>query len=63
MQQVLDLGAGAVLKVTIAKWYTPKGNNINKQGISPDQTVVLSQQDASSGNDPQLQAALRLLGR
>lgn len=61
VQQVLDLSAGAVLKVTIAKWYTPKGNNINKQGISPDQTVVLSQQDASTGNDPQLQAALRLL--
>ncbi len=63
VQQVLDLSAGTVLKVTIAKWYTPKGNNINKQGIVPDQTVVLSQQDASSGNDPQLQAALRLLGQ
>lgn len=63
VQQVLDLSAGTVLKVTIAKWYTPKGNNINKQGIMPDQTVVLSQQDASTGNDPQLQAALRLLGR
>lgn len=63
VQQVLDLSEGAVLKVTIAKWYTPKGNNISKQGITPDQTVVLSQQDASTGNDPQLQAALRLLGR
>jgi carboxyl-terminal processing protease len=63
VQQVIDLGEGAVLKVTIAKWYTPKGNNISKQGITPDQTVVLSQQDASTGNDPQLQAALRLLGQ
>lgn len=63
VQQVLDLGEGTVLKVTIAKWYTPKGNNINKQGIAPDQKVVLSQQDASAGNDPQLQAALKLLGR
>lgn len=63
VQQVLDLGEGTVLKVTIAKWYTPKGNNINKQGIVPDQKVVLSQQDASAGNDPQLQAALKLLGR
>ncbi|MFZ2836123.1 MAG: S41 family peptidase [Candidatus Saccharimonadales bacterium] len=62
VQQVLDLGAGTVLKVTIAKWYTPKGNNINKEGIEPDQTVVLGQADASSGNDPQLQAALKLLG-
>ena len=63
VQQVIDLGEGAVLKVTIAKWYTPKGNNISQQGITPDQTVVLSQQDASTGNDPQLQAALRLLGQ
>lgn len=62
VQQVLDLGAGTVLKVTIAKWYTPKGNNINKEGIEPDQKVVLGQADASSGNDPQLQAALKLLG-
>lgn len=63
VQQVIDLGAGTVLKVTIAKWYTPKGNNINKQGISPDQTVVLSQQDANTGNDPQVQAAIKLLGQ
>lgn len=63
VQQVLDLGGGTVLKVTIAKWYTPKGNNINKQGIAPDQTATLTQQDASSGNDPQLQAALKLLGQ
>ncbi|MNG41271.1 Carboxy-terminal processing protease CtpB precursor [compost metagenome] len=59
---MLELGAGTVLKVTIAKWYTPKGNNINKEGIEPDQTVVLGQADASSGNDPQLQATLKLLG-
>jgi carboxyl-terminal processing protease len=63
VQQVLDLGAGAILKVTIAKWYTPKGNNINKQGITPDETVVLTQEDASAGNDPQRQAALKLLGQ
>lgn len=30
---------GSALKVTIAKWYTPKDRSINKEGITPD--VVL----------------------
>jgi len=45
------------LKVTIASWYRPDGENINHKGITPDQTVTLSQTQASSSDDTQLNAA------
>lgn len=62
VQKLIDLPDGSVLKVTIARWYTPNGKNINKQGISPDETVKLSADDANAGRDPQMAAALTRLG-
>ena len=63
VQQLLNLSDGAVLKVTVAKWYTPKGKNINKEGISPDKKVILSAEDVVAGRDPQLEAATKQLGQ
>lgn len=63
VQKIIDLGAGTQLKVTVAKWYTPKGKNITKEGITPDQVVALTEADANSGNDPQMAAALKALGQ
>lgn len=57
VQKVLDLGAGTQLKVTIARWYTPKGKNITKEGIKPNQAVELSAADVNANKDPQLDAA------
>ncbi|HET9098183.1 MAG TPA: S41 family peptidase [Candidatus Saccharimonadales bacterium] len=45
------------LKVTIASWYRPDGQNINHKGIKPDESVSLSGSDINSGNDTQLNAA------
>ncbi len=61
VQQLEDLANGGVLKVTIAHWYTPKGININKEGISPDKEVKLSDDDAKNQRDPQLDAAKAML--
>jgi carboxyl-terminal processing protease len=61
VQKVVDLGAGTILKVTIARWYTPNGKNITKEGISPDQVVELKAEDANAGRDPQLDAAKQKL--
>lgn len=63
VQKVLDLGAGTQLKVTVARWYTPNGKNITKEGISPDETIELTAADTDAGRDPQLDAALRKLGK
>lgn len=60
VQDVINLANGAELKVTIAKWYTPAGKNINKQGIKPDITVAVGKND-SPDNDTQLNKALDLL--
>jgi carboxyl-terminal processing protease len=62
VQKVLDLGAGTMLKVTIARWYTPNGKNITKEGIAPNQVVELKAEDANAGRDPQLDAAKQKLG-
>jgi carboxyl-terminal processing protease len=61
VQEVKNLPDGSELKVTIARWYTPKGKNIDKQGITPDVTVALSDQDAVAGKDPQKDKALSLV--
>jgi carboxyl-terminal processing protease len=61
VQKLIDLPGGAQLKVTIAKWYTPKGKNISKEGITPDKVVTISADDINAGRDPQLDAAKVLL--
>lgn len=62
VQKILDLGAGTKLKVTVARWYTPDGKNIDKQGITPDKIVQLSADDVNAGRDPQMDAAMQQLG-
>ncbi len=57
VQKVVNLLDGRLLKVTIARWYTPNGKNITKEGISPDTKVELTSDDANAGRDPQLEAA------
>lgn len=61
VQQLINLPNGAVLKVTIAKWYTPKGKNINENGIKPDIEVDYTAKDANADRDPQLDRALKIL--
>lgn len=58
VQQPIDFKDGSLLKVTIARWYTPAGKNIDKEGIKPDTEVKISDDDIKAGNDPQLNAAL-----
>lgn len=57
VQQLVNFGDGSQLKVTIASWYRPNGQNINHKGITPDKKISLSEADIKAGNDTQLQAA------
>lgn len=61
VQELATLPNGGQLKVTIARWYTPKGQNIDGQGIKPDKEVELTADDWQNDRDPQLQVALSLL--
>lgn len=58
VQKLVDLSNDAMLKVTIARWYTPNGLNISEKGIVPDTAVTRSADDINAGKDPQLDAAL-----
>ncbi len=63
VQQLESFMDGGILKVTIARWYTPAGQNIDKQGITPDKEVKLSDADIKAGHDPQLSAAQAILSK
>ena len=63
VQKLVDLQDGSVLKVTVARWFTPNGKNINKEGIVPNQKVDLTADDANANRDPQLDAAKTFLNK
>lgn len=60
VQIVLGLPGGSQMKVTEARWYTPKGKNIDKTGIEPDVKVDLSSDDINNNVDPQMDEAKSL---
>lgn len=59
VQELVPLGKDAAVKVTIAKWITPNGKNLNKDGLDPDIKVELTPDDVTAGRDPQLDRALQ----
>ena len=72
VQSVRPLGDGSGLAVTIAKYLTPNGTDINKEGIPPDVLVELNEEQLKelySGDrsnlgteaDPQFSKALEVL--
>lgn len=63
VQQPIQMANGSILKVTIARWYTPNGKNINKEGIAPNKVVELTFDDANAGRDPQMDAAKAALSK
>lgn len=73
VQSVRPLGDGSGLAVTIAKYLTPSGRDINKEGIPPDYVVEIeeaerkklqSERDLIGTNqDPQFAKALEVLGQ
>lgn len=65
VQTILKAGEGTALKVTISKYYTPSGENIDKIGIKPDIEVEYPQELAlkeyNRATDPQFQKALEVI--
>jgi carboxyl-terminal processing protease len=49
------------IRVTTARWLTPKGRQINDVGLNPDLEVKITQDDITAGRDPQLDKAIELL--
>lgn len=61
VQEVVNLRGGSFLKVTIAKWLTPKGSLISEIGLTPDIKIDITDQDIRQKKDPQLDKALEII--
>lgn len=66
-QQTFVLSDGSSVNLSTTRYYTPKGNSLAETGVTPDQTVELSEEDLNlllsgkldAAEDEQLQAALQ----
>lgn len=63
VQNLEDFPDGSSVKLTIAKWYTPKDRSIDKNGLKPDIEVKLTREDVEKNKDPQLDKALQILAK
>ena len=68
VQTIIPLEDGSAIKLTMAKYFTPKGNYIHEAGISPDielEYEYLSEEDETYNpmHDNQVLKALEVLGK
>lgn len=61
VQEVNKLMGGSGANITIQKYLTPNGTDINKKGIAPDVTVELTEDNIKEKDDVQLKKANELL--
>jgi carboxyl-terminal processing protease len=61
VQEVVNLRGGSFLKITIAKWLTPKGASISEVGLEPDIKSEISEEDTKTQKDSQLEKALEII--
>lgn len=61
VQELVDVTSDTALKVTIARWLTPLGHTISKNGLEPDIEVEMTPEDVREGRDPQLEKAVEFL--
>lgn len=58
VQRIYNLSDGTGIKLTIAKYYTPLGNDIHEKGIDPDVEVSL---ETDAETDNQLEEAIKVI--
>ena len=63
VQKIIPMPNETGLNLTIAKYLTPKGTDINKKGINPDIKVTFTVNDIKNHNDAQLQVAKNVLSK
>jgi len=63
MNRVHRLSDGGALYITFARWFTPDGRQIDREGIVPDIEIELTPEDIENDRDPQLDRAIEYLQR
>ena len=61
VNHIRELSNGGALYVTIARWLTPNGEQIEGVGLAPDIPVTLSEEDIANNRDTQMFAAIDYL--
>lgn len=64
VQKQYKLSNGSSIKYTVKKWYTPKGESIDKKGVEPTEIIEQSENyfnDPSIDNDTQLQKVIEIV--
>lgn len=63
VQELVNVTPDTSLKVTVARWLTPKGNSISEVGIVPDIEVKVTEDDIKAQKDPQMAKAIEILSK
>lgn len=61
VQELVEVTPETSLKVTVARWLTPKRNSISDNGIKPDKEVKMTREDVEKKGDVQMEKAAELL--
>jgi carboxyl-terminal processing protease len=56
-----QLSDGSAIYISIGRWYTPNGRQIEGNGLTPDIVVERTEQDVQQGKDPQLDQAIEYI--
>jgi carboxyl-terminal processing protease len=61
VQELIPTSSLTAAKITVAKWLTPNGEQINEKGIAPDVEVEYTSDDYEKEIDPQLDKAIEIV--
>ena len=61
VQSLVPMKDGSSVKVTVARWLTPKGNSISEHGVTPNEKVEFTLEDYEEGRTPQRDRAIEIL--
>ena len=61
IQQLLEFSNGSSLKLTIAKWLTANGRDIDEIGLTPDFEISITETDILNNIDSQLEKAKEII--
>lgn len=60
VQDAVEFDDGSSVHVTIARWLTPNGDNVDEIGLEPTVVVEITEEDANAGVDSQLEKAIEI---
>ena len=61
VQELVEITSDTALKITVARWLGPDGEQIPLDGIVPDVEVKNTEEDVKAGKDPQMEKAVEIL--